>query len=74
MIASLIEQQMTQKEFKVNLGGEFNKTFDLELGCSGEKLSIKNCIKSLENITSAYYLIDIWRIRNPASSRGHKNP
>ena len=74
-IAGLIEEQMTQAEYKVILGGDFNATFELD--CSGGKPSIKNCVKGLENIISTHDLIDIWRIRNPTTKRftwRQKNP
>ena len=76
-IADLIEEQMSQAEYKVIIGGDFNATFDPELDCSGGKPSIKNCVKGLENIMSTNDLIDIWRIRNPTTKRftwRQKNP
>ena len=76
-IAGLIEEQMTQAQYKVILGGDFNATFDPELDCSGGKPSIKNCVKSLEYIILTHDLIDIWRIRNPTTKRftwRQKNP
>ena len=76
-IAQLIEGHMNQAEYNVILGGDFNATFDPELDCSGGKPSIKNCVKSLENIILTHDLIDIWRIRNPITKRftwRQKNP
>ena len=77
-IAGLNEEQTTQIEYKVILGGDFNATFDPELDCSGgTEPSIKNCVKGLKNIISTQDLIDIWRIRNPTTKRftwGQKNP
>ena len=47
------------------------------MDCSGGKPSVKNSVKSLEDIISKYDLTDIWRVRNPTKKRftwRQKNP
>ena len=76
-IACLIEEKMSQSDYQIILGGDFNVTFEPNLDCSGGKPSVKNSVKSLEDIISKYDLTDIWRVRNPTKKRftwRQKNP
>ena len=76
-IACLIEEKMSQSDYQIVLGGDFNVTFEPNLDCSGGKPSVKNSVKSLEDIISKYDLTDIWRVRNPTKKRftwRQKNP
>ena len=76
-LACLIEEKMSQSDYQIVLGGDFNVTFEPNLDCSGGKPSVKNSVKSLEDIISKYDLTDIWRVRNPTKKRftwRQKNP
>ena len=70
-IACLIEEKMSQSDYQIILGGDFNVTFEPNLDCSGGKPSVKNSVKSLEDIISKYVLTDIWRVRNPTKKTFH---
>ena len=68
---------MSQSDYQIILGGDFNVTFEPNLDCSGGKPSVKNSVKILEDIISKYDLTDIWRVRNPTKKRftwRQKNP
>ena len=41
---------MSQSDYQIILGGDFNVTFEPNLDCSGGKPSVKNPVKSLEDI------------------------
>ena len=56
---------MLQSNYQIILRRDFNVTFEPNLDFSGGKPSIKNYVKSLQDIISKYDLIDIWRVRNP---------
>ena len=62
---------------KIILGGDFNVTLDSDLDCSGGRPFIKDSVKNIQNLCFDFYLVDIWRIRNPERRRfpwRQKNP
>ena len=64
-------------DHRIIIGGDFNVILDPDLDGSGGKPKLKESCKNLENLCSAFDLIDIWRIRNPGAKRfswRQKNP
>ena len=56
---------ISSPEQKVVIGGDFNVTFDSNLGCSGGSPAQKESVKVLEEICLDMDLVDVCRIRNP---------
>ena len=59
------------------IGGDFNVILDAHLDGSGGKPQVKESCKQVEDLCSAFDLIDIWRLRNPDVKRftwRQKNP
>ena len=65
----LIENNYSNVEQKIAVGGDFNVTFDQDLDCSGGKPTKKNSITCIEELRLNFDLVDIWRIRNPDCRR-----
>ena len=68
-IKDLLEETITDTTFNLILGGDFNMTFDTDLGCFGGSPRIKDCVKVFKEIMLDNDLVDIWRIRNSDKHR-----
>ena len=76
-IQKQIEEIGLEENCELIIGGDFNVILDANLDGSGGKPQVKESCKQIEDLCSAFDLIDIWRLRNPDVRRftwRQKNP
>ena len=64
-IISTLDELNVDPDGQIIIGGDFNTHLDSTLDNLGGIIETKSSVRKIEELKTAYDLIDIWRIQNP---------